>query len=93
MFSENKTQYRDLQNFVAKFYEISLKFPKPNKVFIIQFIFSIHSLGSAASSFGSFPDDLGALVVIDWDDTLFPTSWQNRAFPQSSAEYAECVEA
>jgi hypothetical protein len=36
-------------------------------------------------------DDLSALVVIDWDDTLFPTSWSNRAFPQSETEYRESV--
>lgn len=44
---------------------------------------------------GASHEDLRALVVFDWDDTLFPTSWCHRCFPHRS-EYREigkaCVE-
>ena len=52
MFSENGKQYGDLQDLLPNFAKIenySLKFPKPNKLFIIQFInfiCSTHSLST-----------------------------------------------
>ena len=48
VFRKWKTIWR-FAEFVAKFCEHSLKSPNPNKLFIIQFIFSIHFLGQRAS--------------------------------------------
>ena len=48
MFSENENEYGELQNLLPNSGKIenSLKFPKPNKLFIIQFICSTHSLST-----------------------------------------------
>lgn len=46
-----------------------------------------------AEGMASLQGDLNALVVLDWDDTLFPTSWSARAFPSSGAEYSEIAKA
>merc|ERR1719199_1391611 len=38
------------------------------------------------------PEDLHTLIAIDWDDTLFPTSWGNRLLPDTGA-YRETARA
>ena len=49
---KQKKYYGDLQNLVAKVCENSLNFPKPRKVFIIQFIFCNSLLRPRASERG-----------------------------------------
>ena len=51
VFRKRKRIWRYAE-FVAKSCENSLKFPKSNKLFIIQFIFKIHSLGGTDAAQG-----------------------------------------
>ena len=58
-FSENEKNHADLQRFANICgYSYCLKFPKPNNLFIIQFIFSTPSLGRSAAG--------GTLTPVSW---------------------------
>jgi hypothetical protein len=48
---------------------------------------------TAAPTMGVLQGDFNALVVLDWDDTLFPTTWSNRIFPASDTDYRACAKA